>query len=420
MRARVLDPVGPALFRYLPWVLGPIAFVLGCALPLGDAGTFALLSFSGALFCLTPFIPLRARPRVAELEFFPGYVRVKNAGRINQKIHAKDVAGATTARVSEGVLLTLNHKKRKSVPVQIVVQNLEEVKKIRDALGIGHDGFGTVFFPTDSRSAEVGDGWLRGIGLVGFLGAMIARLAGAGSDLYVTLLVLAILSAVIGLLVKASGSSAVAPYVAMRADGVHVFGKQGWRVIPYAAIAGIDPRRDGLLITLHPPYPPIMVSAKNTRFMFHGLTEEERRFAIAQILSAAQRAHGAASPKPEVTTRVDVLKRNGEAARSWLARLDVAAQTVGHPGYRGGSLDERDLWTILEDPDGDVEMRAAAARVLKNRSPDARTRVNTIIGAVRLDAAQKRIRIALEDDIEAAGQQMDALEKEEMRKMIMR
>jgi hypothetical protein len=117
---------------------------------------------------------------------------------------------------------------------------------------------------------------------------------------------------------------------------------------------------------------------------------------------------------------VDVLKRNGEAARSWLARLDVAAQTVGNAGYRGGQIEEQDLWTILEDPDAEVEMRAAAARVLKDRSPDARVRVDTIVGAVRQDSAQKRIRIALEDDIEAAGRHMEELEQEEMRKMIVR
>jgi hypothetical protein len=347
-------------------------------------------------------------------------VKITKAGRTDQKIRAKDILGATTALVPEGVLLTLNHKKRKSVPIHLVVKDLDSVKKVRDALGIGHDGFGTVFFPTDSRTAETGDGVLRGLSLMGFLGAFIARVAGASSDLYITLAVLSIIAAVIGLLVKASGASAVAPYVAMRADGVHVFGPAGWRVIPYAAIANIEERPEGLLISMHPPYPPLLVPAKVTRFMYHGMTEHERKLAIAQVLSASQRAHGAAPPKPGVTTRVDVLKRNGEAARSWLARLDVAAQTVGAAGYRGGTIEEQDLWTILEDPDAEVEMRAAAARLLKDRSAEARVRVDTIVGAVRQDSAQKRIRIALEDDIEAAGNQMDALEQEEMRKMIVR
>jgi hypothetical protein len=419
MRARVLDPVGPLRFRALPWLLGPLTFLLACFLPLGDVASFSMFVASGALFCVTPFIPFRGKPHEAELVFRPGAVEIKKAGRANQKIRAKDILGATTALVPDGVLLTLNHKKRKSVPIQMIVKDLESVKKVRDALGIGHDGFGTVFFPTDSRAAETGDGVLRGLSLIGFIAAFIARVAGESSDLYMTLAVLSIIGGVIGLLIKASGASAVAPYVAMRADGVHVFGSAGWRVIPYASIANIDERPEGLMISLH-GYPPVLVPAKATRFMYHGMSVEERKLAIAQILSASQRAHGAAPPKPNVTTRVDVLKRNGEAARSWLARLDVAAQTVGNAGYRGGQIEEQDLWTILEDPDGEVEMRAASARVLRNRGPDARARVETIVGAVRQDAAQKRIRIALEDDIEAAGQQMEALEQEEMRKMIVR
>jgi hypothetical protein len=419
MRAKVFDPVGPSPFRLLPWFLSPVAFLLACLLPVGDLATSLLFIASGGLFCLTPFVPLRMKPRQAQLEFHPGYVAVKNAGRMNQKIRAKDILGATTALVPEGVLLTLNHKKRKNVPIQIVVKSLDEVKTVRDALGIGHDGFGTVFFSTDSRTGQMADGVMRGAALLGFLGAAVTRITDSG-DGYIAFIVLAIIAAVVGLLARASGSSSVAPYIAMRADGVHVFGQQGWRVIPYAAIAGISERADGIAIQLHPPYPPVFVKAKPTQFMYQGLSAEERSLAVAQMLSASQRAHGGAAPKPEVTTRVDILKRNGEAPRAWLARLDVAAQTVGNQSYRGGTLDEGDLWTILEDPDADVEMRAASARILKDRSPDARVRVDTIIGAVRQDTAQKRIRIALTDDLETAGREMELLEQEEMRKMIHR
>ncbi len=419
MRAKVFDPVGPPLYRLLPWLLSPLAFVLACALPVGDAATFSLFIASGLFLCLTPFIPPRIGPRQAELEFHPGYVAIKKGGRLNQKIRAKDILGATTALVPEGVLLTLNHKKRKNVPIQLVVKSLDEVKKVRDALGIGHDGFGTVFFSTEPQTGRTGDAVLRGLSAMGFLGAAAMHF-GEGGDGYIAFVVMAIIGALVGLLVKASGSSSVAPYVAMRADGVHVFGPLGWRVIPYAAIAGIEEQPDGIAIVLHPPYPPVFVKAKPTMFMYQGLSREERTLAVAQLLSASQRAHGAAPPKPETTTRVDILKRNGEAPRSWLARLDVAAQTVGNQSYRGGSLDEADLWTILEDPDADVEMRAASARLLKDRSPDARIRVDTIIGAVRQEGAQKRIRIALTDDLESAGRELETLEREEMRKMMHR
>lgn len=419
MRAKVFDPVGPPLFRVLPWFLSPLAFIAACALPVGDAATAALFFASGLFLCLTPFIPPRIGPREAELSFHPGYVAINKAGRVNQKIRAKDILGATTALVPDGVLLTLNHKKRKNVPIQIVVKSLEEVKKVRDALGIGHDGFGTVFFSTEPQTGRMADAVLRGIAGLGFAGAAAMYFA-EGGDGYIGIVVMAILAALVGLLVKASGSSSVAPYVAMRADGVHVFGPLGWRVIPYAAIARIEEQPDGIALVLHPPYPPVFVKAKPTTFMYQGMTREERTLAVAQLTSASQRAHGAAPPKPEVTTRVDILKRNGEAPRAWLARLDVAAQTVGNQSYRGGTLDEADLWTILEDPDADVEMRAASARLLKDKSPDARVRVDTIIGAVRQESAQKRIRIALVDDLETAGRELETLEQEEMRKMMHR
>lgn len=419
MRAKVFDPVGPPLYRALPWLLAPLAFVAACALPVGDAATFCLFIASGLFVSLTPFIPPRIAPSEAELEFHPGYVAIKKGGRKNQKIRAKDILGATTALVPDGVLLTLNHKKRKNVPIQIIVKSLDEVKKVRDALGIGHDGFGTVFFSTEAQTGRVGDAALRGIGALGFVAAAAVHFAASG-DGYIGIVVMAIISTLIGLLVKASGASSVAPYVAMRADGVHVFGPLGWRVVPYAAIAGIEEQPEGIAIVLHPPYPPVFVKAKPTAFMYQGLSREERTLAVAQLLSASQRAHGAAPPKPGTTTRVDILKRNGDAPRAWLARLDVAAQTVGNQSYRGGSLDEADLWTILEDPDGDVEMRAASARLLKDRSPDARLRVDTIIGAVRQEEAQKRIRIALTDDLESAGRELETLEQEEMRKMMHR
>jgi len=419
MRAKVFDPVGPALLRILPWFLSPLAFILACALPVGEEATAALFFSSGLLFCLTPFIPPRIGPRDAELKFRPGYVEITKAGRVNQKLHAKDILGATTALVPEGVLLTLNHKKRKNVPIQLIVKNLDEVKKVRDALGIGHDGFGTVFFPTEPQTGRTADGVLRGLAALGFAGAA-GLYFGEGGDSYIGIVVMAVIAALIGVLIKASGASSVAPYVAMRADGVHVFGPLGWRVIPYAAIARIEEQPDGIALVLHPPYPPVFVKAKATQFMYQGLTREERTLAVAQLTSASQRAHGAAPPKPETTTRVDVLKRNGEAPRAWLARLDVAAQTIGNQSYRGGSLDEADLWTILEDPDADVEMRAASARLLKDRSPDARVRVDTIVGAVRQEGAQKRIRIALTDDLESAGRELETLEQEEMRKMMHR
>ena len=77
--------------------------------------------------------------------------------------------------------------------------------------------------------------------------------------------------------------------------------------------------------------------------------------------------------KNDVTGRVDVLRRNGESPRDWLARLDVTGQTLAAgAGYRGTTLDSEDLWAILEDPEAEPDLRAAAARVLRHAPRHAR------------------------------------------------
>ena len=87
-----------------------------------------------------------------------------------------------------------------------------------------------------------------------------------------------------------------------------------------------------------------------------------------------------------------------------------AAQTLDASGYRGNSLEEKDLWVILEDPDAEPEMRAAAARVLARARPHARVRIDGAIAAVRDEAVEKRLRIAVTADPQHAGAELVELE----------
>jgi hypothetical protein len=105
-----------------------------------------------------------------------------------------------------------------------------------------------------------------------------------------------------------------------------------------------------------------------------------------------------------------VLRRNGETAREWLVRLDMAGQMLSAgSGYRGNSLDAADLWTILEDPEAEPELRAAAARVLRH-SPDNRVRIDTAVAAVRDESTNRRLRVAVEDDLDEACQELAYLD----------
>ncbi len=196
----------------------------------------------------------------------------------------------------------------------------------------------------------------------------------------------------------------------MRSDGLHLFSPRGWQVIPFTHLAQMRELPDALHVDVHGSPVPLIAPTKPPILGRRGIGKKERSVVIAQVLSAAQRAQGNAAPKPEIETRVDILRKNGENARNWLARLDMAAQTLDASGYRGNSLEEKDLWVILEDPDAEPEMRAAAARVLARARPHARVRIDGAIAAVRDEAVEKRLRIAVTADPQHAGAELVELE----------
>ena len=83
-------------------------------------------------------------------------------------------------------------------------------------------------------------------------------------------------------------------------------------------------------------------------------------------------------------------------------------------GQRGNTLDAEDLWAILEDPEAEPELRAAAARVLRHSThADARVRIENAVAAVRDDATNKRLRIAVRDDLDGASQELAFLDANE-------
>jgi hypothetical protein len=91
----------------------------------------------------------------------------------------------------------------------------------------------------------------------------------------------------------------------------------------------------------------------------------------------------------------------------------------GH-GYRGNTLDAEDLWTILEDPEAEPVLRAAAARVLRHSpAPDARVRIDAAVAAVRDESTNRRLRIAIQDDLDGASQELAFLDASEPRQQAM-
>ena len=119
--------------------------------------------------------------------------------------------------------------------------------------------------------------------------------------------------------------------------------------MPYDHVLGIEPVHGALRFRVPPPYHTVDVETAGT-LMGTGLGPDDRDALIKQIMSASARARGLGTSKNDVTGRVDVLRRNGESPRDWLARLDMAgrmleASAAGlprpHARHRGSLGDPR-------------------------------------------------------------------------------
>jgi hypothetical protein len=396
---------------------GPVAlFVFAClgVLP----GITALLTavLAVALFHLVGIMPLRqGRVRTAELETGPGYIQIKNASTRSQRIDARAIVGGTTARTSKGILFTLAHAKRDQ-PITIEVESEADAERIRHALGIGHGGFGSVGWRTVPSSSEKTGFWGR---LITF--AIGAAISGAGFFIsddaagFAALMLgqFAFLSMILSL-VGYFGRRAP-PGVVMAAEGLRIQTKQGWFTLPYDHVLGVEPVRGALRFRVPPPYHFVDIETSGT-LVGVGLGPDDRDALIKQIMSASARARGLGTSKEDVTGRLDVLRRNGESPRDWLARLDMAGRMLeaSTGGYRGHTLDTADLWAILEDPDAEADLRAAAARVLRHsQRPETRQRIDAAVAAVRDDVTNQRLRIAIRDDVDNASQELAVLDAQD-------
>jgi len=404
----------------LPYA-GPVAlFVLallgGFVGPISGVTAAFTATLAVALFHLVGILPLRqGRMREGELETGPGYIALKDGRARSQRIDARSIVGGTTARTRTGILFTLAHAKRDQ-PITIEVASNADAERVRHALGIGHGGFGSVSWRTVPSASAKSGFWGRlltflmgtlicGLGL--FVSAEVGGIAAMALGQFVFLTM--ILS-----LVGYFGRQGV-PSVVMAAEGLRLQTKQGWFTVPYDHVQGIEVVDGALRFRVPPPYHSVDVETAGN-LMGAGLGVDDRDALVKQIMSASARARGLGTSKNDVTGRVDVLRRNGESPRDWLARLDMAGRMLeaSTAGYRGHTLDTEDLWAVLEDPEAEADLRAAAARVLRHsQKPETRTRIDAAVAAVRDDSTNKRLRIAIRDDVDNASQELAMLDAQE-------
>lgn len=384
---------------------------------------------------IVPFMAssrLRDRPpEHATLECGPGYVDAKTAATKAVRILAKDIVGATTAEVGSGVLLTLQVRGREQ-PLTFELGSDEDADSVRRALGIGHDGYGTVGWRTtaDSQVREARVMQLLALLCAAAIAACVIVIVGSDASLEVlqsllplaaNLLILLWLGARSALKLRRAaptthGEAASAmSTVVMSSTFVRLMTPRGWFTLPYEAIQGIEVREDSvpsrgasLDIRVPPPHGTVSVlCAPRTK---GGLLAADREVLVRQLHAASARARGLAKQKRSLDDRLGRLRRGSETRRAWLARLDATGQMLSSGvGYRSDSPDVNDLWTLLEDPDAEPELRVAAARMLRH-TPDARVRIDEAALTVRDEPTEQRIRVALLEDIDAASQALDALD----------
>lgn len=418
MRVSLLDQEGPLRVRALPHLV--LVPAIACAL-LGGAAlglwawAYAVLALVAPL--VASLVPTHhARSRDAELAFGAGYVDVLGAGSRTQRIHARAIVGASTAQTARGVLLTLSLARRAS-PTMIEVEDETQAERIRRALGVGHEGFGTVGWQTErSGAAKAG---FAGQAMLAALGVIYA-LVGASDVALIEILLQGIHFFLVGAALTLHGaisSLRAAPFepVSMTADGVRLWTPAGPIGLPYGQIHDVRVEPECVAFVGPPGTREVSVPRARRAWGRDGLSDEAGAGLRAQIRSAAARARGLGKQKDDLAGRLELLRRSsGEGARDWLVRLDAAGHMLGAgTGYRGQTLDVHELWAVLEDPDADGELRTAAARVLRSSGqPDARVRIDAAVAATRDEVTNAKMRVAVEREVDEAFRELMIIDAE--------
>lgn len=401
MRASFSDPEGPRIWRVVPYVLPLLVLVLA-PFPLGNHSGVFLGGAAFALFHLVGAIPWwrQSRRRSVELTAGPGYLDVQNAGTRNQRIFAKNITGASTARAQAGVLFSLSHEKR-AQPLSIEVESEADADHLRHALGIGHGGTGTLAWRTVPSTNAKG-GFIGRIVVVVLVAIFLSLAGGFGvAAAAATAFVMAqfvLVAAIMGL--AELREKPADPTVMMTSEGLWCMTTQGAMRVPYGHVLDVEDTGDMLVFSV--PSPPFRLYVRKTKpYCAPGLSKEDASALVAQIRAAAERARGLGVAKVEPVGRVDALRRNGARAQDWLARLDMTGKTLAASGgYRGHDIAAEDLWNLLEDPEADAELRVAAARTLRScGEPGTAERIDAAVAAVREETTTARLRIALDDDL---------------------
>jgi len=348
-----------------------------------------------------PLFRVRHAPRDVILQLDEGDVGILHAGMLSQHVRATDALAASTARTARGVAIAIQRKTSPERPLILDFATDEDLRRVRQALGIGYFGFGEIAWPAVRSVAETLRSAALALSAAGWMTMAIAAAFGrAGICLGLALAAVPFTLAVLPVIAAARPGR---PGVKLSPHGLTVLDRAGKRKsTTYAEISDIKPGEHCFRVLAREG--PLVVPTEE-------MLDEEREHLGAQIVSAIQRARGDGPVPPGLAPSLALLAPHHEAKRAWLERIDATAASLSEGGaYRRGALETTDLWATLESPDAPVPLRAAAARVLARVEPEqSKTRIAGVLATVRDAHARAWIRVALEEDVEEAARQMDRM-----------
>jgi hypothetical protein len=382
--ARVFDPSHRAW-----WILGLGAALMTAGLVVafetGSRVGGALMLF-GIATSFAWDMRLRHSARDRKLLCKPGFV--DTGGGL---IRARDIEGATTARVGDKVALVLSHRRRRREPVIFELEDETALHTVCKSLGIGHHGFGFIDFVTEGSRLELASRLLCALSVVATLSMFFEPLLPFGiTTLFVTF------TSIFTIACVRFGTRP--PFARITASGVFL---PSGMFVAFRSIEEVQVLAGALVFRIKTDRgtPELRVPIRTVVRARQGMTRDELEHIALQIRAASERAHGKFATKDEKETLAARLDRNkDETDADWRARLD----TIGGGGYRALSAEPAELWALLEDPEAPIDVRAGAARVLRRIDKTAlRVRIADVLATVRDEQTRTRIADSIEEDDEA-------------------
>ena len=410
-RARISDPIGPRWTRMLLPSLAIVTLVL-------DYLWAALDNASpGPAFYLAALLLLFARPllgrhrsRNCQLTLLPGKVRVRDAGLLNQDIETADVSGASTSVGQDGTTtIAIARTARMGRPLHFEVPEREKASEIRQALGIGFGGYGTLAWKLTGGTFELVTNIARIAGGLAALTLAYRAMSDEPTSVLMWFMLVCSLAAVyVGPFFRQDAAVRNGTIWFNEAGVFHAADKKTTHV-PYADIADVSV--DGRAMRIDTTTAnPVTIPLRRASHSLDGASELEIAHITAQVRDAGRRAHGEVQAS-ETATGVELLMRSSsDEPRAWLDRLDSTATTMGG-GYRSVNLTKESLLRALDDPDAAPDVRVGAARVLyRIAGEEATARVAEVCETVRDPGLKKRLRVVMTDDLDEAVAELAVLD----------